>query len=633
MSQESSQGAVARRLGLVGIGAGVAVLATVVALSVTPSAPEQPQQEAAIASPVPLAPVSAIGDEIRFAGTWNPRPVHPIEEIGAEGVVTTGIVEPTIIDTRTFPVQIQHEGPRQALYTGAASFLPPHNKPKVELFDGVLARSTPPTGGLRSDQIVELGRGWTAIEQTPWTPPDPTIAVGPDHVVVTVNMDIAFYTKDGQLQFFAPLNDSGNPGFFEEVGAKGFTFDPKCFYDHEAGRFVVLALEVYGTSTPTQSDDEATLTFAVSATSDPNGIWYKYRTNAIVTVGSDTFWWDYPGFGYDSDAYYVTGNLFGLNNGGFGGTGFRIFDKAPLLTGSPATFSTLRSTDVVSTQVAHHYGDNSTPYFVSVAFLDAWRIAAIQDPLTNPTLQIATIATPPISPPPGAPSPGGTVDTIDVRAFNVHWRNNKLYAGHNIRLGPSRAGARWMQFDMGDWPNSGSPTLEQVGVIDLGGSISTFEPAIFADTDDNVGVVFASSSSTENVKMWIAARKPSDPPGTLADPIEITQGSTGSNGRWGDYYDITIDPTDGRTFWAIGQTSEPFGWSTFVQEFGVEPAPSCLGDVNGDNIVDLDDFAILALNFGAGPAATAAQGDLNGDGFVNLDDFAILALNFGNDCN
>lgn len=26
-------------------------------------------------------------------------------------------------------------------------------------------------------------------------------------------------------------------------------------------------------------------------------------------------------------------------------------------------------------------------------------------------------------------------------------------------------------------------------------------------------------------------------------------------------------------------------------------------------------------------------GDLNGDGFVNLDDFIILAGNFGNDCN
>lgn len=63
------------------------------------------------------------------------------------------------------------------------------------------------------------------------------------------------------------------------------------------------------------------------------------------------------------------------------------------------------------------------------------------------------------------------------------------------------------------------------------------------------------------------------------------------------------------------------------------PPPSCPGDIDGNGFVDLDDFAILALNFGVGPGATLQQGDLNGDGFVDLDDFAILALNFGNNCN
>ncbi|TVQ75529.1 MAG: hypothetical protein EA380_10650 [Phycisphaeraceae bacterium] len=64
----------------------------------------------------------------------------------------------------------------------------------------------------------------------------------------------------------------------------------------------------------------------------------------------------------------------------------------------------------------------------------------------------------------------------------------------------------------------------------------------------------------------------------------------------------------------------------------ITPAP-CPGDINGDGIVDLDDFIILAGNFGSGPGATPQQGDLNGDGFVDLDDFIILAGNFGNNCN
>ncbi|TVQ82933.1 MAG: hypothetical protein EA380_00265 [Phycisphaeraceae bacterium] len=60
--------------------------------------------------------------------------------------------------------------------------------------------------------------------------------------------------------------------------------------------------------------------------------------------------------------------------------------------------------------------------------------------------------------------------------------------------------------------------------------------------------------------------------------------------------------------------------------------PNCPGDINGDGFVNLDDFAILATNFGAGPGATPAQGDLNQDGFVDLDDFIILAAHFGANC-
>ena len=49
---------------------------------------------------------------------------------------------------------------------------------------------------------------------------------------------------------------------------------------------------------------------AISDDADPNGVWYKYRTDAVTTIGTSTYWWDFPGAGYDQNAYYVTGNLF-----------------------------------------------------------------------------------------------------------------------------------------------------------------------------------------------------------------------------------------------------------------------------------------------------------------------------------
>lgn len=74
------------------------------------------------------------------------------------------------------------------------------------------------------------------------------------------------------------------------------------------------------------------------------------------------------------------------------------------------------------------------------------------------------------------------------------------------------------------------------------------------------------------------------------------------------------------------------GYGIYSIQLDITPAP-CPGDITGNGTVGLDDFAILAANFGAGPGATQQQGDLNADGFVDLADFNILAVNFGNDCN
>jgi len=69
-----------------------------------------------------------------------------------------------------------------------------------------------------------------------------------------------------------------------------------------------------------------------------------------------------------------------------------------------------------------------------------------------------------------------------------------------------------------------------------------------------------------------------------------------------------------------------------VTTFVVVPV-DCPGDVDNTGDVTLDDFTVIASNFGAGPDVTRAEGDLTGDGFVTLADFTVLAENFGLDCN
>jgi hypothetical protein len=55
------------------------------------------------------------------------------------------------------------------------------------------------------------------------------------------------------------------------------------------------------------------------------------------------------------------------------------------------------------------------------------------------------------------------------------------------------------------------------------------------------------------------------------------------------------------------------------------------GDTDGNNLVNLTDFSLLATSFGkqTGNVGFDARADFNGDGVVNLTDFSLLATNFG----
>lgn len=60
--------------------------------------------------------------------------------------------------------------------------------------------------------------------------------------------------------------------------------------------------------------------------------------------------------------------------------------------------------------------------------------------------------------------------------------------------------------------------------------------------------------------------------------------------------------------------------------------PPCMGDVNGDNQINLSDLTVLLSHFGLGSGATLADGDLDGDGDVDLSDLAALLGRFGASC-
>jgi hypothetical protein len=58
--------------------------------------------------------------------------------------------------------------------------------------------------------------------------------------------------------------------------------------------------------------------------------------------------------------------------------------------------------------------------------------------------------------------------------------------------------------------------------------------------------------------------------------------------------------------------------------FEFQVAASCPADVNGDDIVDVQDFLLLLANFGGG-----GQGDIDGNGTVDVQDFLLLLAAWG----
>lgn len=99
----------------------------------------------------------------------------------------------------------------------------------------------------------------------------------------------------------------------------------------------------------------------------------------------------------------------------------------------------------------------------------------------------------------------------------------------------------------------------------------------------------------------------------------------------GDFFDVVFYGSRIGTFDQISGSSG-FAGLSLVPEYQTNllrlRASGLGGDANLDGVVNLQDFNVLAANFGSS-SANWLTGDFNGDGLVNLADFNILAANFG----
>ncbi len=415
------------------------------------------------------------------------------------------------------------------------------------------------------------------------SPPDPDLAVSTKGVVAVVNDTIGFYTRTGTQTFLQPLDK-----FFP--GAGPFQSDPKVNFDPDSGRFFVVYLDIAGL-VDTGAKGSSFL-IAVSNSDDPLGGWKTYKVSNLENKGGNDYWLDYPGWGFNKDAIVASGNMYPFASG----TPYPnvyVFKKSDLINGTAQ--ATKFSPDGFTVQIAKGYDASPYVYAVSTRASNQALLYAIDARAATPTLVTAPVLIPDWTHADKSLNvgPGGIVTEVnDPRMLNSAYRAGRLVSSHSVGVSASdrRGAARWYDFATNGWPASGSPTLTQSGQLDPPTNYSYSFPAINLNPVGDLAMTFSRISPIDGYKVMATGRKPTDAKGAMGTPTVLETGLKTTydfgkfSDRWGDYFDVEVDPKDNRTFWAIGEATAANGnWQTFVKSFAISVGEDTATVVNAQS--------------------------------------------------
>ncbi|RMH04900.1 MAG: hypothetical protein D6702_01960 [Planctomycetota bacterium] len=393
--------------------------------------------------------------------------------------------------------------------------------------------------------------GFTAFSSTGWNPPDPDLAVGPNHIVAVVNVDMKVFDKNGNQTFSTPLEP-----FFNTTG---FVFDPVALYDPHSGRYIIGAVEHLGNTDRYH--------IGVSTSSDPSsGSFYKY----VFDINSICDFVDFPNLGVGSDAIYLVADCFGN-----GRNYIHVMPKAPMLSGGPATkTSIVNEYNIVSTGATKNYDANGIGYFASsyARGTPYIRIYAVEN-TSSPTRSYYDLFVGSFSNPPDAQQLGTSnrADTIDHRIKNGVVRNGIMYLTHAVDGGDGAAKVRWYKIDLRGFPTSGSnPILLDSGYVDEGYNVDSWFGDVNVDANGNMAIAFNRSSPNEYIGVYRTFRMAGDPAGTVRAGVEMQTSTSPEGGsRWGDYSGLEEDPAQPGTFWNHHEYRTS-SWRTWIGHFAVD---------------------------------------------------------------
>ena len=445
-------------------------------------------------------------------------------------------------------------------------------------------------------------------------PPDTTGAVGPNDYVQTVNStQVRVWDKTGAPRgpafrlssLFAPIGG---------VCAGTDNGDPIILYDRMANRWLISQFGFIDQTIPPYHQ-----CIAVSKNGDPTGAYWAYD---FETPGAD--FPDYPKFGAWPDAYYYTDRQFTFPGGTYNGFGAFAFERAKMLVGDPTAsliyFNAGPDLSQSSSGMIPTDFNGLTPPPAGAPNV----FSVFNDDVFDPTdslrlfdfhADFATPANSTFTERPESPLPVASFDSRDPHTFS---------AGRNdVEEPPPAAVADYLNV-IGDRlmlrlqyiNRGGTEMLTTVHTVNAGiippdpnvaptiteykagtryyilqkttpgGAWSVLDQATFSpdtverwmgssalDNAGNLAVGYSTSNLTTFPSLAYAGRLATDPPNTLSGEQTMFAG-TGvqqvTANRWGDYSNMSLDPSDDATFWYTSEyytTSGQFLWRTRVGKF------------------------------------------------------------------
>ncbi len=455
-------------------------------------------------------------------------------------------------------------------------------------------------------------------------PPDTNIDVGPNHVVELVNNTrMQVFDKAG-TPLLGPVSIrslfSGLP-VSDACRAGGDDGDPIVLYDPLADRWFVSQFEV--TAFPNS------MCIAISQSGDPTGAYFAYDfvMPAPPAVPENKFH-DYPHYGVWPDGYYLTTNQFNQALTAFRGAGVFAFDRVKMIAGDPTAsyvYVDVEPIDPTAGGMLPTDLDGHLPPPAGLANLfmefradeygdplDALRIYDFVPNYANPGASTFAVhpdvalaafdARQPSSRADIEQLGGDALDAIPDRLmFRLAYRNlgspaaaaNSWVGNFTVNvsgINPTaassyQAGIRWFELH---GTGTSIPTLYDQGTHNLApgngaSGLNNWMGSIAQDHQGSLGLGFSQSGTGQRADIKIAGRTSGG--GALNEGEALFHAAIGSqlttSNRWGDYSSMSIDPSDGCTFWYAQEyyaTTASFAWRTRIGRFAY---PGCTAEPKG----------------------------------------------------